>query len=591
MADVAASDRRTQPLGPAAASRQSIDRRRVSLSSIPESLGMRDRTGAHLARRHPTRQSLDGPQPDTPGLARWQSEHAPTPQRLSAAFTRPAMRSSRLARPSVAGRASGPVSLTGRGSPPRAEYLFRAPGVQARVGLADSVALPGAGVEGAVIVYRDHSSAPAVLSVSVRLIGEVARRKENTSFTPGQAFRAQDVSPANMAATTGVRYRYARTVVPRAQRWAHGPREVRFHSACHPFTAVDARLLPDTDLSSSGEPSARADTTHFKVNVPSDAPPSHVWHEQKKGADVDLRYRIVATVVLDAGAGEEAVLTAEAVLLVAQRPYPHPGPPVADALAGPRATASRGVPGARRQLSLELERSSFRLDEQVRATVRLRGGHAHSRPSLWLVEVVYHGSVRRAERRIPFLAVTPLPDDSFAFSLETTGTCLAPCLAVGPLLVTHFVEAVAGGRRREFAARAGVTFTPGTGAGEEQRLTRLRAATTELRKQPPIRCYFRDEFPLFPNLDYENGAAGPARAVAPAAIISRLPFLTVVQSQAAGVDEEVCMVCLGPLADETVTRLTPCNHVLHRRCAQSWLRHVQQSAVTAACPMCKTELR
>lgn len=92
----------------------------------------------------PMRRSLDFLRPSTTRNAR--------PPRRSMDFLRRAH--SHHAAPFPATRAR---RLSARPDAPL--YLFRAPGLQARVGLRKDVYAPGESVEGAVILYRDAESA------------------------------------------------------------------------------------------------------------------------------------------------------------------------------------------------------------------------------------------------------------------------------------------------------------------------------------------------------------------------------------------------------------------------------------------------
>lgn len=357
--------------------------------------------------------------------------------------------------------------------------------------------------------------------------------------------------------------------MPASTQWTRGPWEARFHSSAAPFNATDEPLRAHV---SQPETNARAQLHHFSVIVPEDAPASRCWDDAKRGAFVDIRYRIAVAAQLSSG----DILMAECVFLVSDPPN---APSIPHAPVAPRPTLPRS-PGARSRRSAQIELSmdthEWALDTPSSCTVRIHGV-CGARIHVELVERVSYAGRLRSERVI---RAERAPDDTWP--LRASG--FAPDTALGPLLVTHEVRARAERRARGvLTTRTPITLTRPTRPAD----TKTRAATRSLRAQPPIAYYWGDELPLFANLQYA-AAAPPSIVPCASAVAARLPRLTPL----AAADGEVCMLCLSALEDDTVTRLSPCAHVLHLKCAADWLRHVAaERRPSVACPMCKQDLQ
>lgn len=441
-------------------------------------------------------------------------------------------------------------------------YLYRTPTHQMRIGLRSDRLAPGTPLTGTVVIYRDTTAGervPAIDSVTVTLHCEVARRKTNTSYRPGQQFSPQDIAPQAIT-----RYEYTRTLVPHSQKWHSGPWEAPFHHDAAPFrTAVNADLAP---MTSHG----RVQCHPFSVVVPNDAPPSRTWNDNKQNTFVDIRYRIVAVAKL---ARPDSVLLAEAVVIVS--PSLSNVPCTQSNYGVPSVTARSKTTLSRRALTLIVEKRSISIgDDNTLAKVNIRSSK-NTHAKLYILEhVMYSGKLRTTRR------VSCKRTNESQWRVPTRGLC--EDIMLGPLSVSHEVCAIAD----DLVATVRIRLTRGNRHGVDEVL----ASTRTLRRQPPIYYYFEDELPLFSNLEYRAARAGgaPNGRLCAAALAARLPRLTHMTGTE---DEDVCCLCLEDLADGMVTRLAPCGHVMHLECAKKWLRHAAREwRATVCCPMCKSVL-
>lgn len=473
-------------------------------------------------------------------------------------------------------------------------YMYRAPGLQARVGLRREQYASGESVEGAVILYRDADSVsmPRVIAENVRvqLHCEVARRKTNHSFRSDQQFRAQNVRRLHG-------YTYARSLVPSSHPWSRGPWEARYHSAAESFAPpVEATV-------DSAHDAARATLHRFELRVPLMAPQSRVWVEAKRHAFLDIRYRIVATALLSSG----DVLMAECVFLVSGPPTSAPSP-----LDVPLNSPTSCVPllassmthrrTSGRSLVVRLDRSRWPVDQPNTVNVAMLGDRSQVSIVVQVVERATYAGRLRCERVVagaPSDGASDRGDTAHALTSAWTlrvGTLCAD-VSLGALVVTHEVRVRAMRAEGEVGSWSGAVLLMGATRGSYDAMGKTRAATKLLRSQPPIAYYWHDELPLFANLQYTAAAAGASAAPCAQAVAARLPRLTQAHihggaATTASDEEDVCMFCLSSLADDVVTRFAPCGHVLHLACAADWLRHVAaERRPSVACPMCKRTLQ
>lgn len=479
-------------------------------------------------------------------------------------------------------------------------YLFRAPGVQLRIGLQGESYLPGGTISGTVLIYRDGTAASTVRDVNVYLVSEIARRKANNAYDPSQEFRPQVLNHIP-------KYKYTHTLVPAAQKsWSAGPHEARFHSVTHPIRPLVRAGIPTF---SNGDEVTSALNHLFSVTIPDDAPASRSWKEDaKRDAAIDLRYRLVAVVNLSQGETECTVM-AETCVLVANgsgSAYASSSLNMGSGSIPSSSTSSytsrtsstftslysshsfrkpaKRKRSAAKHQQLNLVTHELMLDEKI--FVRCAPPPAGNTTLILTERVTYMGKIR-AERQVTGKESTMEPG-TYVFTAAGLGVSLKE----GPLSVSHYINST---RVDIYASPLSINNSSisNVSSGSYKYLVRN---TRDIRRQPSIRFYYQDELPLFGNLDYRNRTVGtfiPSQRLSALTLASRLPHLTnTAGNEGTDCENEVCCLCLDDLHNQNVTRLRPCGHILHLSCAQLWLRHAAAEGRGAiCCPMCKTVLR